>query len=294
MEKLVKIDTKIIDKYKPDKFSLQQVFVNTGVEREYFVDGEWTLGSPKQKPDATRVVFDDIDKFRVGRDTYFAWQDLLERKKFGTERPEEVIKRLFESRLSRNSLTLFVPWGVRSQGEPKYEEVVLDMIKSFQDSMIRRKINAKVLLMPADLYATQVNRIDEELTTHYFMYVKNQAVERGFDVKPWSVIRTENIDIYKKRARELAPKFIVELVGNGKVLEAFDTARRRSGYSRQKDVEGAAFSYLRERICEAEIVESVYKPIKVSAVSKNKDNIVDRDLPRVYIIPQEYQFPWLK
>lgn len=294
MERPVRINTIILDKYSPDRFALQQVFKKSGVIYEYKQDENWSSEKPRQKPDGTRVVFGDISDFRAAKDVYFVWQDIICQKAYDPALPEKIVSRLLEARKTEEDLVLFVPWGVRPAGTPRYEKTVMDKIANFQKGLKQRNINAAVLIMPADVYATEINSISPSLADPYFTFIANLALTMGFKVKPWSEIRQENQKYYDGRAKELDYKAIEKLVGYKKVLEAMETAKRRSGYSNPKEIERAGLNYLRERVCEAEIIESVYQPIKVSAVSKNKDSEVDRELPRIYIIPDEYQFPWLK
>lgn len=307
MERLIRIDQQIINKYKPDGFALPQVLKHAGVSREYKINGEWTVDKPNARPEATRIIFDSRDQFRIARDVYFAWKAISEMKAYDPVLPEKAIQRLLSSRQAqlsflpdgsydRQPLCLFVPWGVRSKGEfGDPEKAVLKKIRSLQVILNNRGANAQVLVMPADLYATEVNRqVNNKETAKYFDDVTTWAYLTGFFVKPWSEIRQNNLIVYKKRVAELTNEEVIKILGKNIVNEALKAAGRRSGHNGKIEIENAAFAYLRERICEAEIVETVYKPIKASAVSKNKDNGVDRELPRVYVIPSELQFPWLK
>lgn len=308
MERLIRIDQQIINKYKPDGFALPQVLKHAGVSREYKINGGWTVDKPNARPEATRIIFDSRDQLRIARDVYFAWKTLSDMKIYNPVQPEEIIKRIFDNRSSpiaeiypgrdydRPPLCLFIPWGVRPQGKFGYpEKAVLDRIKLLQTTLWQRNVNVQALIMPADLYATEVNQqVDNDQVAKYFEDVTNWAYLRGFFVKPWSAIRQENIGIYQQRSTELTQEKLAQMFKPAKIDDAISAAGRRSGYKTRSDIQQAAFAYLRERVCEAEITESVYKPIKVSAVAKNKDNDVDRDLPRVYIIPEELQFPWLK
>lgn len=295
MERPVRIDQQTLNKYKTDKFALPMVFKRTGAAREYKIGGEWSGDTPTQRPEGTRIIFDSVEKFRAARDVYFAWTDITSLKVDNPVYPEEVIARLNTSRQTDDQLTLFVPWGVRPVGRPGRSELtVMDRIKETQDMLRQRRINAAVLLMPADLYATEVNCVNPKIAATYFEFIARAATTRGFNVKPWSEIRAENSTTYQRRKAELTEEELRNILGRAKIEEAVITATRRSGYSLRRFIEQAAFAYLRERICEAEIIDAIYKPIKVSAVSKNKDNEVDRDLPRLYIIPENNQFPWLK
>jgi hypothetical protein len=304
MERLVRINEATIKKYKPDEFALQKIFKELDVTYEYQVAGAWVAGRPTQKPEGKRIVFDDVERFRVGRDVYFAWKAITEIKAYDPMLPEKVIQRLLNARqakflpdeYSRYPLYLFVPWGVRPEGEfGDPEKAALEKIRSLQVILNNRGVNAQVLIMPADLYATEVNRqVSNDDAAKYFDNVTLWANYRGFFAKPWSEIRQDNRIIYQERTAKLTNEEIAKILGKNIVNEALEAAGRRSGYNDKVGIEKAAFAYLRERICEAEIIETAYKPIKVSAVGKNKDNGVDRELPRIYILPSELQFPWLK
>lgn len=310
MEKEIRINEKIIKRRKPDDFAVQKILKYLGAAYEYKVAGEWVNGQPNQKPEEKRIVFKDTERLRVGLDVYFAWQYISQMKAYDPVFPEKTIQRLLNARqdtfmpsmatVDRPSLTLFVPWGVRPKGEFGDPEIaVMEKIKQLKMTLRKRGMtNTEALIMPADLYATEINRqVDNETATRYFNEVAYQARISGFPVLPWSEIRQRNILIYQKKSAELTNEKVINILGVNIIKEALEAAERRSGYDSQEDIEKAAFAYLRERICEAEIIETAlgrYNVIKVSAVGKNKDNGVDRELPRIYILPPELQFPWLK
>lgn len=295
MERQIYLNETIIKKNNNiDSFSLQRVFCESGVGYKYKINGFWTDEKPKQKPEGKRIIFKDINSFRAVRDVYFAWQDIEKLRVHDPVKPEEIIKRLFNSRKTGNQLTLFTPWGVGLKENLKVAELVLDRIRLISNLLSQRNLNINCLLMPADLYATEINSIDSDLTTRYFEFVTKEAVLRGFKVKPWSEIRQENLERYRVLLSQLDKKVIREVLSYNTIDNAIEAAKRRNQGLSQKNIENAAFAYLRERICEAEIIEAVYKPIKISAVGKNKDNYVDCELPRLYIIPEKEQFPWLK
>lgn len=317
-EKEIRIDQQRLKSYSPDMFAVQRILKEVKASFEYLVDNEWQPGRPSSKPEGTRVVFlngypffRSIDRFRIARETYFAWQSITEASTADTVRKEEIIKRLIEPQafaliapalgrldLSKMKpyLTLFTPWGVRPEGKfGRAEATVLDRLKTMRDSLRNRGIQTKTLVMPADVYATEVNRqVKRRRSKEYFERVADEAQTRGFTVESWSQLRDRNRQVYEKRADELTKRSLRELLPPQVIAEALSAARRRSGYSFPADIEDAAFRYLRERVCEAEIIEALYTPIKFSAVAKQKDNFVDRNLPRIYVIPNELQFPWLK
>lgn len=209
--------------------------------------------------------------------------------------PEAIVKRMIAARTSNKFLTLFVPWGVRPEGKPRLESQVMERIDNIKNILQTRGINSQVLVMPADLYATEVNnQVSVPRAAKYFEYITDLAKGFRYEVKPWSEIRAENQGYYNARKGTLTDIEIEKLLPYSTILECLEAAKRRSGYKLEQLVRKSAFAYMRERIIEAEIIEGQYEPIKVSAVGKFKDNNVDRNLPRIYVIPPEQQFPWLK
>jgi len=293
MERLVTIDQKIINQGKPNQYSLPKLLKWVETSREYCIRGIWTDEKPVQKPEGSRVVFPSVEQFRIAKDAYFAWNDIATRQTFPPELPDTILERLFQSRITAAPLILFVPWGVRPAGTLGESEIeALGILERFNNDLQKRNINTAVLIMPADVYATEVNnQVDATYADAYFQSVNSQASQKGFAVKPWSSIRQDNQEEYSRLRSELNPSSILPA---GVLERALKAAGRRSGYKDGRDIESAAFAYLQERLCEAEIIEKNYKPVKVSMVAKGKDAYVDRNLPRVYILPERLQFPWLK
>jgi len=294
MERPVYIDENIIKKNKPRVFPFQMVLKDVDVTNEYLISGEWTGNKPQQKPEGKRLVFANVEQLRIARDVYFIWEELELQKQTDPAIPEEIIKRLLVGRSTGQTVNLFVPWGVRPEGEPKLETSVLDKIQNVSDMMRKKGVNSQVILMPADIYATEINLINCDLAFNYFCFVRREAEARGFVVKSWSEIRAENIDLYQSLAAQYCEETLEEILPGGVIERAIEAAKRRSCRTDINDIIKSAYTYLGERIVEAEIIERIYKPIKVSAVSKNKDGYVDRELPRLYLVPEEMQFPWLK
>lgn len=208
--------------------------------------------------------------------------------------PEEITRRVLESRTSGEPLTLFVPWGTRLEGQIGPEPQVLDKILNVQRRMQQRGINAQVLLLPADSYATEINQVDPKWTADYFSEIRMMAEARGFDMILWSQMKADNQSDYDAIAEGLDEETIQQIISPYTIKGALLAAGRRSGYNSPEDIRNAAFAYLRERICEGLIVDRLYQPIKLSGVSKKKDNDIDGPLPRLYLIPPELQFSWLK
>lgn len=290
-----------------NKFALKQSIKNSGALLQIRTDNTWSSEPPEGKTavEEKRILFPGIAEFSTARDTYSAWTDLevlqtqdrtSDQPREKPERPEAIFERLLEARKTGTPVTLFVPWGARPTGSFGESEItVLNRLANLKEMLLRRKISSSLLLMPADLYATEINnQVASEQADSYFRTVTEEAEIRGFTAIPWSAIRQAHIELYTQRSSELTTENIQKLLSANKIVKAFDAAGRRSGYTERTKIQNAAFAYLRERICEAEMIESIYAPIKVSVVPKNKDNEVDRNLPRVYLIPPAVQLPWLK
>lgn len=289
-----------------NKFAMQQIVRQSG-PIQIKVDGLWSSeqSTTKVSVEAKRIIFSSLQEYCIGRDTYLAWDELeaMQTEDRNQQQPiekpvlpEAAFDRLFTARRTGKPVVIFVPWGVRPKGEfGQTERAAFDRLTRVQNILTTRNIRSNLLFMPADLYATEINnQVAIKEANDYFGTVTTEATNRGFTVAPWSVLRQTYRDLYNLRASQLTAEEIIRILSPNKVSGALDTASRRSGYTDQQDMQNAAFAYLRERICEAEIIEDVYKPIKVSVVPKNKDTEVDRDLPRLYLIPPAVQLPWLK
>lgn len=197
---------------------------------------------------------------------------------------------------STKPLTLFVPWGVRPTDKfMNNEKMALDTVQNYQNLLKKYEVPSNVLIMPADVYATEVNNYDPTTTNDYFSIVRNESKARGFQVKPWSQIRKDNqalydrVLIYEANIDSLWRSTPKKLWYDGLLKAAY----RRSGKESSQEIARAAFDYLKERVAEARVIESIYKPIKLSMVEPNKDDVVDRDLPRLYLLPSAIRFPWI-
>lgn len=224
-----------------------------------------------------------------------AWESTLPLLSEQVEYSGDFLAR-FSASTTNNPLVLFVPWGVRPSGTFGESELrALSYIERFQKNLNSYSFPSTVLIMPADVYAIEINNYPWEITTSYFNIVTDEARTRDFNVKPWSIIRDENRDQYDRILKwEANPTSLWPVIPKALwYRDLLGAAYRRSKQVGDQAITTAAFNYLRERIAEARIIETVYKPIKLSMVSPKKDDIVDCDLPRLYILPKELRFPWI-
>ncbi|MEK9143510.1 MAG: hypothetical protein AAB481_02700, partial [Patescibacteria group bacterium] len=178
-----------------------------------------------------------------------------------------------------------------------YDLAALNRVKRYSDQLARYygAPNA-VLIMPADVYAIEINGDNPDRVTTYFSEIRVAANDLGFSVQPWSAIREQNLDLYEEILQwECSPEALFRSTPKALWYDGlFPAALSRNSALGEDAVHQSAFRYLQERIVEARVIEAVYTPIKLSMVSKQKDDIVDRELPRVYILEKELKFPWLK
>lgn len=272
-----------------NQFAFQQVLKLTGVKYQYLIDKDWRDSVSVDRPLGKRALFSDVDSFRGAREAYFVWFNLA--SLIGKEKPvfpEKIIERFYLSAYSDKPLTIFIPWGFRPNGSFGYKELLaMDNIDEALFIISQRKITPKVILMPADIYATEVNGLPKETVNKYFLSVEQEGKNRGYQILPWSQIRNDNLQRYKSLNKQYTVEEISQILPKFVIESAIKAAEKRG---QKKD---SAFAYLRERLCEAEIIENTLKPIKISMVAKNKDESVDLNLPRFYLLPENLQFPWL-
>lgn len=257
-------------------------------KREYQLSGKW-VKTTQTKPDSCRLVF-ELPDFLKAEQLFAVWNTLeassVDRPVF----PDKIVERLI-SGINGSVVMFFVPWGTRIKGVFGPETDILAKLKNVSDTLSDLKIRSRMMLMPADLYATEVNGIDKRVVESYLDKLVPLARGMGFEINPWSMIRKENEKQYSMISSELADSKIDQMVSGGKRMKLIEAASRWCSNGSPRE---AAYRYMRERICEAIIIEQKYTPIKLSAVTVEKDDIMDQQLPRVYLIPYEKRFPWLK
>ncbi len=192
-------------------------------------------------------------------------------------------------------LTLFSPWGVRPEGNfGNAEAAALSWVQLTAEQLREYGIPNEVLIMPADVYATEINGFDDGLVDQYFNAVTEAATAQGFGVKPWSEIRTENQERYEEiKYWSASPQILWRTFPKSLwYRDLLPAAFRRNTSENEQEIKASAFAYLQERVVEAQLIDEVYSPVKVSLVSREKD-VPDGNLPRIYVIPRPNRFPWL-
>ena len=149
----------------------------------------------------------------------------------------------------------------------------------------------RFLLMPADLYGTEINSLSPVFVKDYFQSLEERAREQLSStseviVRPWSLIR-ERFWRYESFQQEVAEDFS-RFVSTSEYNSALKTAQ---AFNPQKREESAR-AYCIERVVEGRIIEELYSPIKLSLVRKEKD-MLDGPLKRLYVVSKQNRAPWM-
>ncbi len=196
-------------------------------------------------------------------------------------------------RLRENAITFFTPWGPRysyaTRGETIVEgdkevEVLAALAGLFEE--IRENMPSKQfrwMFLGADLYGTRINGLPQEAVAAYYQSLGGwlQQILPNAEFQLWSRFDAQ-AEIYRRRVREN----FANLVPAHIVCQATQTARAMGKGGNPRD-------YLVERVAESMFVEEAFHPIKVSCVGRHKDDGVDGELPRLYLLPLELWAPWM-
>ncbi len=282
----------------PDSFATQQtlkIMTAAGlVQRQYLVDGFWFKGKPPGKPEDTQIIFDNLSTFQRFEDAVSIWNSIAAMSAYSPKRPELTLARLVEKLLTRETLLLFTPWGsiTGKTSTGRQEKEAMESLRNIQILLNQSNIKSQFLIMPADVYAIEINRRPKDETLQYFENVTRLAESFGFSVLPWSLIRRKNSQIYKFYQDKLTDIALNRLLSKKIIWQAIEQAKRWSGFTDSKEIQQAAYAYMRERLIEDSIIDTLYAPIKISAVTPAKD-VLDVTLPVLYIFNQETQYPWI-
>lgn len=196
-------------------------------------------------------------------------------------------------RLREQNINLFTPWGPRYSWETRgaviresdKEVATLEFLYTVLAEMSKRMPgkNLRWTFLGADLYGTRLNGLLEAVVIDYFAslscWLATLLPEAEFRL--WSEF-DEVAEPYRKDARVNFDQFIRP----GLIQRASLTTQIMG---RGSDPE----AYLVERLAEARLIEDLFRPIKVSCVMRHKDDHVDADLPRLYIVPEYLTAPWM-
>lgn len=196
-------------------------------------------------------------------------------------------------RLRKPDINLFTPWGPRYswkfrgtiiRGSDK-EVGTLGFLRKLLDELLEHMPAKKFrwMFLGADLYGTRLNELPREVTSDYFASLSDWLAKLLPEVefRLWS-----EFDEMAEPYREQVRVNFNQLVQPELLRRTTQTAQAMGRGSNAKE-------YLTERLAEALLIENLLKPIKVSCVMRHKDDQVDADLPRLYIVPEDLTAPWM-
>ncbi len=259
------------------------------VEREYLLSGNW---GPIEK---SRYNLGTVSP--ILESTAKVWKYIKERAVQPAEGQKDIISTFFNARLDRRRVCFFSPWGPRYKKSDPYikesdlEIKTLEEIGSFFEEVKRCGFSVDFVVMPADFYGTNINNLSPPFVREYFNSLKVIATSQLKDVcnltvKPWSRFKAERAAQYDDLRRK------VEMDSSAFFSDRqFEEALKTARVFNSQNAYGSAWNYCVERVIEAILVEEAYKPIKLSLVRKEKDEL-DGSLKRIYVLQKKA--PWLE
>ncbi len=196
-------------------------------------------------------------------------------------------------RLREQKVTFFTPWGPRysweSRGaaiEGRDKEIeVLNFLSvlftEWQQNMPNKSF--RWVFLGADLYGTRINNLPREVVANYFVSLAGclARILPTAEFRLWSQFN-DVAEGYRRRIRENFDDFV-----------DYDLLLRANQTAKAMGKGGDPKEYLVERLAEAMLIEETLRPIKISCVSRRKDDKVDWELPRLYFLPERLCAPWL-
>lgn len=196
-------------------------------------------------------------------------------------------------RLREQDINLFTPWGPRYSWqvrgtvirESDKEVETLEFLRKSLDELLRYMPakNFRWVFLGADLYGTRLNGLPGEAMSNYFASLSGwlATLLPEVEFRLWSEF-DEMAEPYRKQVR-----------ANFSQLVQAELLRRTTQTAQAMGKGSDPNDYLTERLAEALLIEGLLKPIKVSCVMRHKDDHVDADLPRLYIVPEDLTAPWM-
>ena len=202
-------------------------------------------------------------------------------------------------RLRERVITFFTPWGFRynyqeqdiniDKGDREVQllEFFAEMLKEFQANILDREW--RWLFLAADSYAARINGESKEVVYEYFELLYGWFREIMPEKKVTALAKWSRYDdtVAAVEFRKAVENNFDRYVSQTAFKRAVSTALKMG------KTEEAAKAYCIERATEALWVEGALHPIKISAVRRDRDDGLDVALPRIYLLPEYLQAPWL-
>ncbi|OGE88989.1 MAG: hypothetical protein A3J07_04800 [Candidatus Doudnabacteria bacterium RIFCSPLOWO2_02_FULL_49_13] len=196
-------------------------------------------------------------------------------------------------RLRQEAVTLFTPWGPRydyadrgTRIRPGDKELTALAFLAHIWNRFGRCMPYKSwrwLFLGADIYGSRINSLPAPAVDEYFASFREHlaGLIPQAEFRLWSEFDPAASVLRADIAANFQQYFPPWLEA-----KAATTARNMGLGADHRP-------YLIERLTEATLIEQQFSPIKVSAVARHKDDHVDGELPRLYLVPPELQRPWM-
>lgn len=273
-----------------NNYAWKEIFGDSKKTREqYLVDGNWQ-DIPANGNTADKLYTLEYNDFIIGNDVLSAWNEINIREVQKPNRPDAVIQRMMQARTNNTNINLYVPWDIRTSGTSGIEKKAMGQISDLKKVLGENSIDSNVIITPADIYASELLNIKPEIINNYLAYLNELAEENGFICQPWSEIRAQNADIYS--AQSISLQSNMDNLPATVYQETADDIRRKSETANTANLSTTARAYLKEKRLEEEVIEQVYKPVRVSLTKSNKN--LNNGMPQICVIPEAEQYPWMK
>jgi len=198
-------------------------------------------------------------------------------------------------RLRNETICFFTPWGPRysykARGVVIHEEdlevttlrFLQEVVTTFEIHGINQARKFRWIILGADVYGTKINNLPKSVVADYFQSLKIwiETLLPKAEFLLWSDFDSE-AQVYRDEVRQNFTTYI-----DARLLARAQRTSEGLGTG------GSPEAYLIERLAEAMLIEAKFQPIKLSCVARYKDDKVDLNLPRLYVVPEHLHAPWL-
>ncbi len=199
-------------------------------------------------------------------------------------------------RLSRKEITFFTPLGPRYDWEKRGIKVLLDDAEARLLRFLKQNVympmevlfsrkDFKWIFLGADSYGSNINNLPSDVVRNYFLEMGN-LVKTIF---PNPKVSFELWSSYEELAMPYKEKVQLDIA---KYVPSHIRSNAKS-VAEKMGLGGNHSEYLVERVAEALLIDDLYHPIKISCVARYKDDYVDVNLPRLYLVPSSNHAPWM-
>ena len=261
--------------------------------KQYLGESGW-IDQPRGRINGARYLFGERNKELVN--LAGVWRYIKEKSIESAPQPDNIIKKLADLKFKNQNLSVFIPWGPRyNKTSPIITagDAELATLNELRDSLSffnNAEFPIDLLIMPADVYAKEINTLSSDFVDSYFTQLEYRVQEylspvANITISPWSEIRATYADRYNELRKDVTENF-EDRIDPLQFLGAIKAAK----FFNPKKAEQSARAYCIERFVEGFLINEVYEPVKMSLVRKEKDAL-DGPLQRIYIV--ENRAPWL-